>query len=298
MCAPQMYTDKSVVNHKSTTMYPAYASLLGGTYADKTKGIVTLAYLPNPRTVGKTPAENVLLREALLSKCLELITAQLKVASRDGFVALFRGGEFMKLYPRLLSYVGDDPEQRQILCQYIAGKVARPCVLCYCARGALCCASMSFVPPGLDWTPQASKDVGDEDAILAEEVDEGDEAAAEAADNVAGAKTKHLDKVNDPTTCTLRTSRSQTLVRGAILGARTKTIGKGYQKFYSMRGATPGILGFAGMDQPAGDAFPVHALFIISVCRGNVNHHVSFVAQVTPTPYSTLSGCTTLTLVS
>jgi hypothetical protein len=84
-------------------------------------------------------------------------------------------------------------------------------------------------------------------------MNEGDEEDAAADDLRLGAKTKNLAFVDNPKQCMLRTALTQSKVRHEIGTSRTKAASNAFRKAYSMCGTTPGILGFEGMDQPAGE---------------------------------------------
>jgi hypothetical protein len=226
-------------------MYPAYACLLGTKYSDKTKGIQTLAYIPDAKTAGLTDDKKTILREKLLSRCLGIMLEKLKASSFLGVVVTLSGGRVMTLYPRLLSYVADDPEQRQILCQYTPACSKAPCVQCYCARSQLCTASVGFTPPPHNWFPLVS---GVEPTFLPEENDDHNEDDVEGQDQAVDNPNFHI-----PLTCMLRTASSQDKVRSAILNATTKSKKNAFKSAYSTRGLYPGVYGFAGMDVPQGE---------------------------------------------
>jgi hypothetical protein len=125
----QFYSDKTSAN-KTTHFYPFQVALLNLPHREKVKHIKKIAYIPVLRQQGGMSDERMsLARRELLAKALPIIVDSLKDASHKGFTCVVKGAQ-RSVYPRLLSYVADDPEQRAILQIYISGHVQRPCCRC------------------------------------------------------------------------------------------------------------------------------------------------------------------------
>jgi hypothetical protein len=125
----QFYSDKTSVN-KNTHFYPFEVALLNLPHGDKCKHIKKIAYIPVLRQQGgMSDARMSLARRELLSKALPIIVDSLRVASHKGFTCVINNVQ-RNIYPRLLTYVADDPEQRAILQIYVSGLVQRPCCRC------------------------------------------------------------------------------------------------------------------------------------------------------------------------
>ena len=134
IAAVQLYSDKTLVNHKGMTCHPVKASLFNVPYAKRIKGILsdvsTVAYFQDlniPDYI--TASDKRLVKLSYMSKALELLLAPLKEASFEGMRVMDPVGSMMEVYPRLLSYVMDLPESKDVfMVKGLPG--AHPCEAC------------------------------------------------------------------------------------------------------------------------------------------------------------------------
>jgi hypothetical protein len=108
-------------------VYAFKVGLLNVEYRAKIKHLGTLALIPVPKARAGFPEPK--LREAerdLMWKAVITILDTLKSASHTGLVITLADGQHHRVYPRALSYVADDPEQRAVL-QLLGGQTDLTC---------------------------------------------------------------------------------------------------------------------------------------------------------------------------
>lgn len=134
----QFYSDKTSCN-KTTQFYPFKCGLLNIDYALKVKNLGTLGFIPILRK--RRGISSSKLRQAkreLMAKCLTLMLAPLRAASYTGLHVQTADSRTHSVFPRVLSYVADDPEQRAVLQLYVSGRCKRQCCRCYAHRKHMC----------------------------------------------------------------------------------------------------------------------------------------------------------------
>ena len=140
----QVYSDKTNCN-RNTDLYPVKLGLLNVKYAERIKRLSTVAYIP---ILSKPPGMDDqtfrACKRQFLALALQVILADLREASFTGVLVETSDGFLHTVFPRLLSYVADDPEQRQVLQIYSANSAHRPCVRCFCVSSCLCELHLSY----------------------------------------------------------------------------------------------------------------------------------------------------------
>jgi hypothetical protein len=121
----QLYSDKTLVNVKGTSCHPIRLALLNVPQARKHETITTVAYFPV-----LPPITHRVLKLLVLKKCLETLLEPLREASYKGVEWKAPDGKQYLFFPRILSYVADDPEIRDMLC-ILAHNSRFPCEICF-----------------------------------------------------------------------------------------------------------------------------------------------------------------------
>lgn len=126
----QFYSDKTNLTRSAggISAYPFKAALLNADYKDKVKNIQTLGYIPVLKEDPAISSDTYRAAKRLvLSQCLKIMLEPLMEASRSGMILQAPDGLQYSSFPRMLSYVADDPEQRAVLQLYTSNKCKRPC---------------------------------------------------------------------------------------------------------------------------------------------------------------------------
>lgn len=135
IAAVQLYSDKTLVNHKGMSCHPVKAALFNVPYSKRIKGILsdvsTVAYFQdlNDLPDNITVADKRLVKLAYMSKALDVLLGPLKQASYEGLRVKDPVGSWMDVHPRILSYVMDLPESKDVF--MVKGFPAKhPCEAC------------------------------------------------------------------------------------------------------------------------------------------------------------------------
>lgn len=142
--ALQLYSDKTQVTMKGHSCYPVRASLLNvGQYMRNTN-LRELGFFPvidRPSGLSDTVWRHAKL--TLISKCLGHLLAPLKAASVPGHGVLVYDPEGVRrcVVPRLLSYMCDDPEGKDVSC-IKGGNTECPCEMCMVGAASTPCAAV------------------------------------------------------------------------------------------------------------------------------------------------------------
>lgn len=135
IAALQLYSDKSLVNMKNLSAHPIRATLFNLPYKDRIKNLDGVGYLPElsrPAHV-KNDGKWRMVKLVYMSKALDVLLSPLKVrwcnkrhmplhnmrcvtqaSSLNGLRITCSNGNALTVFPRLLSYVLDDPEGKDI----------------------------------------------------------------------------------------------------------------------------------------------------------------------------------------
>ena len=135
IAALQLYSDKTLVNRKGLDVHPVKATLLNLPYSKRIEKIIkeesTVAYFDQlidfPDGVPKSLYRQVKL--AYMSKALSILLEPMKDASHNGIHLNDPKGNMVFVYPRLLSYVMDLPESKDIY-MVKGGSAPNPCEQC------------------------------------------------------------------------------------------------------------------------------------------------------------------------
>jgi hypothetical protein len=141
VAAVQLYSDKTLVNHKGMSCHPVKAALFNVPYSKRIKGILsdasTVAYfqdLTMPEHV--KGVQQRLVKLVYMSKALKALLGPLKAASFEGLKVKDPLGSWMVVYPRLLSYVMDLPESKDVF--MVKGMPSsNPCEACMVTKDDL-----------------------------------------------------------------------------------------------------------------------------------------------------------------
>ena len=141
IAAVQLYSDKTLVNHKGMSCHPVKAALFNVPYSKRIKGILsdasTVAYfqdLSMPEHV--KGVQQRLVKLVYMSKAIQALLMPLKAASFEGMKVKDPVGSWMDVYPRLLSYVMDLPESKDVF--MVKGMPsANPCEACMVTKDDL-----------------------------------------------------------------------------------------------------------------------------------------------------------------
>lgn len=127
----QLYSDKTIVNVKNVACHPIRLAVLNLPLHEKEKRIEIVGYFPIVPT-GTNRVHKLL----VLTRCFIHLLEPLKVADSTGEVWLAPDGQKYRFFTRILSYIADDPEIRDILC-INAHNSEYPCERCEVAAGDL-----------------------------------------------------------------------------------------------------------------------------------------------------------------
>lgn len=128
VAALQLYSDSTLLNVKGKPCHPIRMTLLNVPYSQKSEHVHVAAYFPE---LQKGTDRSVKL--AVYAKCLETLLQPLAEASKSGEYWKDSYGDEYLIFPRILSYVADDPEMRDLLC--ILGHMAKfACERCLALR--------------------------------------------------------------------------------------------------------------------------------------------------------------------
>jgi hypothetical protein len=136
IAALQVYSDKTLINSKGLSAHPIRATLLNIAYSKRIHNLKTVGYIPTygrPDAIVKDEIWR-LTRLQVFSKCLSHLLQPMKVASKLGIPLVDPDGIRQHVHPRLLSYVADDPELKDVYC-IKNGKL--PCEMCYVPKTEL-----------------------------------------------------------------------------------------------------------------------------------------------------------------
>ena len=120
IAALQLYSDKTLVNRKGLDVHPVKASLLNVPYSKRIERIIsessTVAYFDQLIDMPEGVPESLfrLVKLAYFSKALSALLEPMKRASHDGIDLVDPTGKLVHAYPRVLSYVMDLPESKDI----------------------------------------------------------------------------------------------------------------------------------------------------------------------------------------
>ncbi len=128
----QFYSDKTPVNMKNLSAHPVKCALLNVKYSTRIKNLQNVAYLTDLKRPTELTNDAVwrLVKLTYISKALDLLMQPLKVMSYTGVNLFDPSGKYQLVYPRLLNYVLDDPEGKDILC-IKGGQAKHPCEVCW-----------------------------------------------------------------------------------------------------------------------------------------------------------------------
>ncbi|KAL4431240.1 hypothetical protein ABPG75_006496 [Micractinium tetrahymenae] len=131
IAALQLTSDKTLLNVKGLQAYPVRACLLNLMYGLRIDNIDCLAYFPVlKRPPGVSSHTWRLVRLFAVNECLRRLLAPLKQLANEGKVTAAPSGALYRFFPRLLSYVADDPEVHDISC-ILSGGTLHPCEQCW-----------------------------------------------------------------------------------------------------------------------------------------------------------------------
>lgn len=128
--ALQFYSDKTLLTHKGLTAHPIRATLLNLMFGMRIKNLKDVGYIPEldrPPTITDALWRQVKL--AFINKCLASLLEPLRLASFSGVALTDSLQRQHNVFPRLFSYVVDDPESKDITC-IKGGSTKFPCELC------------------------------------------------------------------------------------------------------------------------------------------------------------------------
>ena len=135
VAALQLYSDKSLLSNKGTWVYPLKAVLLNAPFAARTdiRNMRNIAFFPELQRPQGMPLEQFKeAKRAIHHRVLLTTLAPLKQLSQSGEALADPSGVKRWVLPRLLNYVGDDPECKTAAGVYVSGQGKKPCEMCYC----------------------------------------------------------------------------------------------------------------------------------------------------------------------
>ena len=129
VAAIQLYSDKTLLNRKGLNCHPVKAVLLNVPFTRRISAISTIAYLSSFNERPANVGDNAWCMAKLhyMHRSMSLLLEPLKKMSWQGMQLRDPSGVYRLVYPRLLSYVMDDPESKDLYC---IGKTSRPCEAC------------------------------------------------------------------------------------------------------------------------------------------------------------------------
>lgn len=130
VAALQFYSDKSLLNRKGLQTHPIKAALMNVPFSKRIFRIKPVGYLsPMFHKPAKLGAERWrLVKLHYINHAMSELTAPLKALSQTGIRLKDPNGVQRLVFPRLLSYVMDDPESKDIFCIQNSKK---KCELCH-----------------------------------------------------------------------------------------------------------------------------------------------------------------------
>jgi hypothetical protein len=119
IAALQLYSDKTLVNRKGLSCHPIRAALLNVQHSTRVRKLTNLGYFPSlnrPALQFSAPVWR-LVKLKFLSMAIDVLLQPLKDLSFSGIDLIApTDGEVVMVYPRLMSYVMDDPEVKDLTC--------------------------------------------------------------------------------------------------------------------------------------------------------------------------------------
>lgn len=132
LAAVQLFSDKTLLNFKGLSAHPIMAALLNVNVSERSrKAIAYFPFLKQPP--GLSDEQFKRLKSAALQKCLDVLLLPLKQMSATGLVCTDPSGRLQNIFPAVISYVGDTPEHKDMLCLYHGHQCAFPCEKCWIA---------------------------------------------------------------------------------------------------------------------------------------------------------------------
>ncbi len=149
VAAIQLYSDKSLLSNKGTSVYPLKAILLNAPFAARTdiKNMRNIAFFPEIKRPHGMPMEQFkAAKRAIHHRVLQITLEPLKRLSKAGESLSDPSGVSQWVLPRLCNYVGDDPECKTAAGVYVSGQGQKPCEMCYCPLHQLNQGLEDFAP--------------------------------------------------------------------------------------------------------------------------------------------------------
>lgn len=138
IAALQLYSDKTLINRKGLSAHPIRAALLNIHHSKRIRDLQNVGYFPSlSKPAQMSAAVWRLVKLRYMSMAIDALLAPLKSLSYDGIVLTSPiDGETVTVYPRLLSYVMDDPEVKDLT--GVKGQGApHPCEACWVHKDSL-----------------------------------------------------------------------------------------------------------------------------------------------------------------
>lgn len=139
LLALQLYSDKCLLNSKGRQAHPIRMGILNLEHYTRSQNLVEVGYFPIMQCpVGLSKAQWRHVRLCMQHKCVAQLLAEVKAASYThvGLPLTDPWGNTVTVVPRLLSYVTDDPEGKD-LSLVRGGNAMYPCELCKVSRVTL-----------------------------------------------------------------------------------------------------------------------------------------------------------------
>jgi hypothetical protein len=132
IAALQFYSDKTVVNKKGLSCHPIRAALLNVRHSTRVRQLDNVGYFPTmSHPAGMNDRVWRLVKLRFISEAMNTLLSPLKALSYEGIILKEPNeGEEVKVYPRLLSYVMDDPEVKDLTAVKGQGS-PYPCEACW-----------------------------------------------------------------------------------------------------------------------------------------------------------------------
>lgn len=138
IAALQLYSDKTLINRKNLSAHPIRAALLNIHHSKRIRDLENIGYFPSlTKPAQMSAAVWRLVKLRYISMAIDTLLEPLKRLSYDGIMLSSPiDGEAVAVYPRLLSYVMDDPEVKDLT--GVKGQGApHPCEACWVHKDSL-----------------------------------------------------------------------------------------------------------------------------------------------------------------
>ena len=138
IAALQLYSDKTLVNQKGLSCHPIKATLLNVRHNKRIQDLANVGYFAtlSDKPIGLPDSAWRQVKLLYTARALHTLLRPLKAMSKLGTRMGDPWGRLQNVHPRLLSYVADDPESKDVLC-IKGGNSEFICEACWVPRSDL-----------------------------------------------------------------------------------------------------------------------------------------------------------------